>query len=256
MSRNIKVVSQYCRENKKGNMFGRHRLVRLISFIFCLSSKVLLPTLLSAERWQLHQTHNKEEREGFSLSDKVGSKWCLSYNVSELFRDCWPHQGCMLNVAVVQSPSRVRHFTTPVDCSVPGPPSLTISWSLPFFEDMLKYPVPVSAPQISASFNMGLWIRYSHFDLIAQIITKPNTCADSIKHFRSGVQKTDYRIFSSIVSLPLVVSPLLFKKKSYLMLYPYLWNEFTTGKRDEICEIWNMTSLGLYLGTISLLRNI
>ena len=130
-------------------------------------------------------------------------------------------------------------------------------WSLPFFEDMLKYLVPFSASQISTSFNMGLRIRYSHFDLIAQIITKPNMCADSIKYFRAGVQKTDYRIFSSIVSLPVVKFLLcFFKKMSFLILYPHLWSEFTTGKRDEICEIWNMTSLGLYLGTISFLRNI
>ena len=34
--------------------------------------------------------------------------------------------------------------------------SLTISRSLPLFGDMLKYSVPFSASQISASFNMGI----------------------------------------------------------------------------------------------------
>ncbi|KAI4532649.1 hypothetical protein MG293_017057 [Ovis ammon polii] len=43
-------------------------------YFWKIQDQVLLPTLLSAERWQLHQTHSKEEREGFSLSDKVGSK--------------------------------------------------------------------------------------------------------------------------------------------------------------------------------------
>ena len=135
--------------------------------------------------------------------------------------------------------------------------SLTISWSLPLFGDMLKYSVPFSASQISASFNMGIWIRYSHWLNCTNNHKAEYVCWVNKTFQNKSPENWSQSIFKYCLSPSSQVSVCFFKKCPTSCSL-HLWSEFTTGKRDEIVkyEIWHLWGCILAPSTYSGTHNM